>query len=638
MNFMTADVEIKVDDSKLTSQLAKAKGAVTKTVVKIKNSFTKMGAHFKAVFSKMVRIAKWGAVGIAAALTLVIRAAMKQEDAINRLEITLKATGHAAGFTAKQLLQQAAALQQVTRFGDESITALQTMLLTFKSIKGDEFKRATEAALDMAVAEASVSGRAVDLTATSIRLGKALNDPILGLTALSRVGVQFTETQKSMIKELVMTGDVAGAQAVMLRELEGEFGGMARDVSTASGALKQMWNALGDVAEQIGAAFLPGITESAKAVKEWAERNQEKIGQWAETAVVYITYVKDTLWTFVKFLYGDWRAGIKIGLDISIELFKGFGESIVIVMTDVASRAWRAFVKEFGEGLGTWLIEASKPKGVIGKALSVTPVGIAKRLGMMKAGAGLIERARAVEPAEGPGLGEKLKGIWRETGATIKDIVPPELAEEIGGAFSKLKTGLEEVGVVAEEIAEPMKDALVTPVKKMTRAMEEAQGKMGQWASDAGNIWGNLANIATGALDGMSDALTNLVLTGKADFNSLAQSILSDLTKMIIKAQMAQALGGIFPSLFGATGSMPLIPSGQHGGDVTKTGLAVIHKGETLSGVDKPGGKQQVTLNINVNAIDAAGTYQFLNKNKRNIATMLQSTMAANHPLRRSMK
>ena len=137
MNFMTAEVEVKVDDSKLKTQLARARSAVTKTVDRIKASFKKMGVAFKAVFTKMVRYAKWGALAIAGAFLLVTRAAMKQEDVMKRLEITLKATGYAAGFTSKQLAEQASDLQKVTRFGDETIIAMQTMLLTFKSIKGD---------------------------------------------------------------------------------------------------------------------------------------------------------------------------------------------------------------------------------------------------------------------------------------------------------------------------------------------------------------------------------------------------------------------------------------------------------------------------------------------------------------------
>lgn len=646
MNFLTASVDVKVDDSRLSSQLAKAKRAVTKTVDKIKASFGKMAASFKAAFNKMVRYAKLGALAIAGAFVLVVRAAMKQQDVVERLNITLKATGHAAGLSKNELLKQAAAIQKVTRYGDESIIALQTMLLTFKSIRGDEFRRATEAALDMATAEAAVSGRAVDLTAVSIRLGKALNDPLLGLTALSRVGVQFTEEQKSLIETLVKTGKTAEAQRVILKELEAQFGGMSRDVNTASGALKQMWNALGDVAEMIGAAFLPGIQDSAKAVKEWAEKNQEGIGRWAETFVAYMAYVKDILWSFVKFLRTDWRAGIKAGLGFSLEIFKGFGKSLVVLMIDVASRAWRAFVKEFSEGLGKWLIEASQPKGVLGKVLAVTPIGMAKRLAMIKAGKGLIEGARAIEPPEGPTTGKKLKEVWEDVGASIREIAPPELGAAFDESFEKLKERLTEIGTVAEEIEEPMERALVKVPEKATKVMDDAAAKMRQWSFDARNFWSNLSDVAVGALDGMSDALANLVLKGKADFNALAESILMDLTRMIIKAQMAQALGMLLPGLFtpmaagagiaGGAGAVPA-PGLQHGGEVKKTGLAVVHKGEKWSGVPEGKTKQEgITLNMNVNAIDAAGTYQFLTKNKRAIATMMQGMLTANHTLRRT--
>ena len=653
MNFLSAFVDIKVDSSKLPEQLAKANKAVTKMVNRIKKSFSRMGAHFKAVFTKMVRYAKWGSLAIAGAFALVIRAAMKQQDVAKRLEITLKATGHAAGFTKKQLLEQASALQKVTRFGDETITAMQTMLLTFKNIKGDEFVRATEAALDMAVAEASVSGRAVDLTAVSIRLGKALNDPILGLTALARVGVDFTEVQKSMIKEMVMAGDVAGAQAVILRELEGEFGGMARDVDTASGALKQMWNALGDVAEIIGDAFLPGIKDTARAVKEWAERNEERIGRFAETAVAHITYFKDVLWVFVKFLQEDWRAGTKVGLDISIELFKGFGESLVILMGWIGKKAGVAF----GEALFD-VITKYTMGGEIGRKL-----GLAKLPGLKQYFAGIEAVREKMVASVGKQLGEtdieplapRLGKVWENVSASIKDIIPPDLAEEFEEPLRKLEERLKQVGVVAEDIEDPMNRVLVDIPAKSSRAMEEAQGKLKQWASDAKDIWGNLADVAVSALDGMSDALTDLVLTGKADFASLADSILSDLTKIMVKALMVQALGAFMPGLFGGVGvgaggggggggvgttfANPMAVMGapglQGGGEVTKTGLAVVHKGEAFSGVEGKD-KQEISLNISVNAIDAAGTYQFLNKNKRAIATMIQGAIGGNHPLRRS--
>jgi len=92
--------------------------------------------------------------------------------------------------------------------------------------------------------------------------------------------------------------------------------------------------------------------------------------------------------------------------------------------------------------------------------------------------------------------------------------------------------------------------------KKLDKLAAGARGpaafnmKMEKWARDATNIWSNLGDVATGALDGMADALTEMCLRGKADFKALAASIIQDLTRMIIKAQMAQALGLVFPKLF----------------------------------------------------------------------------------------
>ena len=80
--------------------------------------------------------------------------------------------------SAKELIEHAKALQKVSIVGDESIEKMQSLLLTFKEIKGDNFKRATEAILDTAVAMAKARGTSVDLSSTTLQLGKALNDPV----------------------------------------------------------------------------------------------------------------------------------------------------------------------------------------------------------------------------------------------------------------------------------------------------------------------------------------------------------------------------------------------------------------------------------------------------------------------------
>ncbi|MDD5049616.1 MAG: phage tail tape measure C-terminal domain-containing protein, partial [Methanoregulaceae archaeon] len=92
-----------------------------------------------------------------------------------------------------------------------------------------------------------------DLKSAALQVGKALNDPVLGMTALSRSGIQFSEAQKEVVKELVKTGDTVGAQKIILKELETQFGGSAEAArNTLGGALASLKNAFGDLLEGDG--------------------------------------------------------------------------------------------------------------------------------------------------------------------------------------------------------------------------------------------------------------------------------------------------------------------------------------------------------------------------------------------------
>lgn len=187
--------------------------------------------------------------GISAALVFrsIIQNTIAQEKAVTQLNAALRSTGRYSDETSAALQKQAAALQNVTTYGDEAVIGAQALLLTFKQIGGDVFPRATEAVLDMSYAMGQ------DLKSTVVQLGKALNDPIVGITALARVGVTFSESQKKVIKELAETGRLAEAQALILDELESEFGGSARAArDTFGGALQAVKNRIGDLLEAKG--------------------------------------------------------------------------------------------------------------------------------------------------------------------------------------------------------------------------------------------------------------------------------------------------------------------------------------------------------------------------------------------------
>lgn len=187
------------------------------------------------------------AIGGALAVRQFVTETVAMEKAQAQLAATLRSTGAIAGQSVESLNAHAAALQKVTTFGDDAVTAAQGLLLTFTNIRGDVFPQATEAVLNVATAMGT------DLKSASIQVGKALNDPIAGVTALARAGIQFTESQKETIKSLVESGRLVEAQRLVLKELETQFGGSARAArETLGGALTSLGNAWGDLFE-IGA-------------------------------------------------------------------------------------------------------------------------------------------------------------------------------------------------------------------------------------------------------------------------------------------------------------------------------------------------------------------------------------------------
>jgi hypothetical protein len=184
-----------------------------------------------------------------------------QEKQERKLEAVLKATGFTAGFTASKLKEMASALQSQTAFGDEAIISAQSLLLTFKNIQGEIFQRTLPAMLDLSTILET------DLKSSALQLGKALNDPILGVSALSRADIQFTDQQKEMIKTLVESNRLFEAQDIILKEVEGQVGGTAKAMKgTLDFALRDISNNSGDLKEVIASTFAPVLIQNIEQI------------------------------------------------------------------------------------------------------------------------------------------------------------------------------------------------------------------------------------------------------------------------------------------------------------------------------------------------------------------------------------
>ncbi len=148
----------------------------------------------------------------------MVQAGANAERQFKRLEGILKATGGAAGLTLMDIEELAQDIGIATLASTQDIRDAAGVLLTFKSITGDTFRNALKLSQDLAeVGFGSAKSAAM-------QLGKALEEPEVGLSALRRVGVSFTEQQKDQIKTLDFMGEKLKAQTILLGALEEQVG------------------------------------------------------------------------------------------------------------------------------------------------------------------------------------------------------------------------------------------------------------------------------------------------------------------------------------------------------------------------------------------------------------------------------
>ena len=202
-----------------------------------------------------------GAAGLVGFLKQSITAFNEAQRVIAQTNAVIQSTGGVAGYTTEQIQKMAAEIQKTTTVSDEAAQQGMNMLLTFTKVGHEIFPQATQAIIDMATAMGGgLTPTGEELANTAIRIGKSLQDPILGVTALRRVGVNFNETQQDMIRNLVETGRSMDAQKYILAELSREFGGSAAaQAETFEGKMIQLKNRFNDLQESMGGAMIPAL-------------------------------------------------------------------------------------------------------------------------------------------------------------------------------------------------------------------------------------------------------------------------------------------------------------------------------------------------------------------------------------------
>lgn len=231
------------------------------------------GQKMQAVGDGMANVGSKLSVAVTAPLLAAGAAAVKgaqdQAQAMAQVNAALESMGPVAGRTADQLLKASDAMEMNSLFdGDEILQKLTANMLTFGNVAGEQFDRAQQATIDLA------TRLDMDLQSAAILVGKALNDPVKGITAMSRAGIQFSDDQKLMIKALVETGDMAGAQNIILGELGKQYRGAAQAAADTD-PWRKAQVALGQMGDAIGEILLPVITQVAGILKNIASAFNE---------------------------------------------------------------------------------------------------------------------------------------------------------------------------------------------------------------------------------------------------------------------------------------------------------------------------------------------------------------------------
>jgi hypothetical protein len=389
---MAGERTVKVRFTGDESDLKRSSNAASSDLGKLQNDVSNLNrAAMVASTAILVGITAFVAQG-AASLVNMERLNAQTTQAIKSTNAAWADTSHIVNYTEK--------IERLTGIEHENVQEGANLLLTFTNIQNrvgagnDVFDQATSILVDMSVAMGT------DVKSSAIQLGKALNDPIKGITALTRVGVTFSEQQKKQIEGFVEAGNVMAAQKVILAELNKEFGGSAAAFGeTTAGELAKLKNSFGDMEEELATAFSPALQKAfdiAKDFADWAKDNPEAFKN-------------------ITLTVGGFALAV-LAINAAIEAYKA-----VVALATAAQWAWNAAM-------------LANPIGLLLLAIAAIIVGI----GLIMAGFGF-------DWGEfWDGLKEKVKKIWHDITDTTEQFTGfmESIPGRLSNAFSSLGNSL----------------------------------------------------------------------------------------------------------------------------------------------------------------------------------------------------
>lgn len=425
-----------------------------------------------------VRNASIAAGAMAAVVAKGLRDYAVEEDATAALRQALKSTGYAAGLSSQQLEDMAAQIQKVTRYGDEVVKQAQAQLLTFKQIGAPLFKPALMAALDLSTLLKT------DLKSSIMMVGKALDNPVKGMTALTRAGVGFTDEAADGIRKLVAEGRTYEAQLAVLAGLEGQVKGQAEAAAkTAGGFYDQMRASLSDLSEGVGrtAAAFGRLGAEGKTALDAIREASERVNDRAlENAFVYRTLtveltaaLKSSGAVFAAYVNNVYMVG-----KAAFDALKGVILATIKPFTDLE---WvKAFGRKMLQIVKQLYVETGRLAGAAGKALLANAKSLATGKGFVGIQFELTDESKAIlGEVDGlaTGIRAKLQNIFVEEGGWVDRFTRPwrDIVDKLEDIADRKDAGLDALAAALGAIG----DEEVERLKTEAQAIKQAAGGAG---------------------------------------------------------------------------------------------------------------------------------------------------------------
>ena len=652
MNFLTASVDIKVDDSKLPSQLARAKSAVIRTVDRMEGAFKRMSTAFISAWKKMTRYAKWAVLGIAAIATASIKMAA---DVIESENLYKESMGRMADATREWSKEMSKALYLNEFEVRKYVGTFNVMLLSMgigEEQAAEMSRTMTQLTYDMASfynlkteeafgkLQSGIVGMSRPLQALGILVKESTIEAYALRTGLIKEGQEMTELQK-----------VLARYGTIMEATTKSQGDMLRTINESANVFRGLWSQVKLVAISFGDALLPAVTEVAKQMRDWLSANQQKaaelfvdviedmtlgIARFAEEIIAIPVYWK-------SFIIGIKEAQLVI-LKINDELVKiGIRGLWTTRITDKyinnIKRIENEIVQltsEVDDLSDSYVNSGSKIRKFFNDLRREQAKPEAKSDVVITSGVDLIEQIEARFKAYEKGLEDYQIDMQHARGTN------QEFVDSVVVGWDEI---IKREQYYAQEFEHTMEEGDLL-WQKMQDKMQATAERATEFAMSFRNV------IASGFENSMRDADNwkdhMLNMFEELYWAAIRMAFLEPIAGVFAKG-LTSGLGavfgqGIFVTPAPTTPTVFTSPHGgsglQHGGEVLETGWAKVHKGETYSGVQGGYGRGNLEVHIHNEGsekLDISSAQEYMVSDRR-IVDVTTKAMTTNKRFQNSIK